>query len=91
MTETRRYVPIKKFQEISGLSYATVDHLCKSGQLRYITTESGLRRIDTQQDADSANNAAITARLEEQGRLLKALCGHLGLEVKNIGLLSHPP
>jgi predicted site-specific integrase-resolvase len=91
LTEAKRYVPLKRFQELSGLSYATVDHLCKSGQLRYITTESGLRRIDTQPDAGSAATAMISARLDEQAQLLKALCGHLGVEVKNVGFLSNVP
>ena len=64
-----------EYQRISGLSYATVNHLCNTGQLNFITTESGLKRIDTmQKDAD---NSAILEKLDAQEKMLKALCKQL--------------
>jgi len=75
---SKRFVPMAEYQRITGLSYATVNHLCESGQLR-LTTESGLKRIDTQDDG-SADATTIIKRLEEAERLLKALCGHLGVK-----------
>ena len=73
----KRFVPIRTYCELSGLSYATVDHLLKSGQVKFITTESGLRRVDTQ-EVDHAE-PAIFKKLDDHERLLKALCGHLGV------------
>jgi hypothetical protein len=61
-----------EYQRISGLSYATVNHLCNTRQLQYITTESGLRRIDTTQKG--ADNSVILEKLDAQERMLKALC-----------------
>ena len=69
----KRYVPIKKFCEISGLSYATANHMMNSGQLAYITTESGLRRIDTQHSGQS-DEAVVICRLQGIERQLNALC-----------------
>ena len=68
-----RFVTIKRFCEFSGLSYATVDHLLKSGQVPFITTESGQRRIDTQ-DGDNAEIASIKVALDQQSKMLSALC-----------------
>ena len=73
----KRFVPISRYCEISGLSYATVDHLLKSGQVPFITTESGQRRIDTR-PLDSGQGMVIS-RLSELEGLVKALCGHLGV------------
>ena len=75
----KRYIPIAEYQRLSGLSYATVNHLLKSGQLAFITTESGQRRVDTQ--PLNAGQDAVIARLEEQERLIKALCSHFGMVV----------
>jgi len=81
----KRFVPINTYCETSGLSYHTVNHMLNSGQLPYITTESGLRRVDTQ-EMGVLQNAVIVERLEaqerllgEQERLLKCLCDHLGV------------
>ena len=69
---SKRFVTIKRYQEMSGLSYATVDFMLKSGQLAYITTESGQRRVDTR--ARDADNTVILAKLDTQEKMLKALC-----------------
>ena len=76
-----RFVTIRRFQEISGLSYQTVNHLLESGQLSYITTEGGLRRIDTQAGTD-ADTGFVLRSLERQERMLAALSSHLGLKVE---------
>lgn len=77
METAKRFVPVTQYCRSSGLSYATVTHLLNSNQLAYITTESGQRRIDTQPTASERN--VVLARLEAQEKLLKALCGHLGV------------
>jgi len=73
----KRFVPISKYCEISGLSYATVNYLLKSNQLSYITTESGQRRVDTQ--PTNSGQEAVIAKLDRQDALLSALCAHLGV------------
>lgn len=67
-----RFVTIKEYCKRSGLSYATVDHMCKSGQLNYITTEAGLRRIDTKEP--SADNDVVLDKLAKTEKMLSALC-----------------
>ena len=69
----KRFVTIKRYCEITGVSYATADHMLRSGQLNYILTESGQRRIDIQSRADT-DNGAVMKELERQGRMLAALC-----------------
>jgi len=76
----KRFVPIEQYKKLSGLSYATIDYMCKSGQLRFVTTESGLRRIDTQEEGNT-DTSAIIKRLDEAEKMLKALCGHLGVKI----------
>ena len=76
--QSKQFVTLAEYQRISGLSYATVNHLCKSGQLKTITTESGLRRIDMQ-SGESCDNLALVKRLDAQARMLEALCTHLGV------------
>jgi hypothetical protein len=85
--KSKRFVTIAKYQEISGLSYATVSHLMNSGQLPYITTESGLRRVDTGATPDRAE---LIERLDRTEQILSSLCDHLGVKVvcKTGGALS---
>jgi len=71
MPQDEWYVTIKKYCQLSGLSYATVKHLIKSGQLKYITTEKGLQRIDIR---ESGNDQAVIERLNNQEKMLTALC-----------------
>ena len=73
-----RFVTIKAYCKLSGLSYATVDHLLKSGQLKYITTEGGLRRIDTQ---DTQSNKALIEHLESVRAMLAALLKQFNTQV----------
>jgi len=69
---TKRFVPIKRYCEISGLSYATVNHMLNSGQLPYITTESGQRKVDTM--THSADSNILLDKLEKTEKMLTALC-----------------
>ena len=80
MVQSKRFIPISQYCKISGLSYATVNHMLNSGQLSYVTTESGQRRVDTN-DSVNADSTAIARRLDETERLLKSLCTHLGVSV----------
>ena len=73
----KRFITINEYCKRTGLSYATVNHMLKDGQLSYITTEGGLRRIDTQNEQPSMD--VVLKRMDEQERLLKSLCGHLGV------------
>jgi hypothetical protein len=75
---SKRFVPLAEYQRLSGLSYSTVRFLCDSGQLRTIRTEGGLLRIDTKSN-ESADTTTIVKRLDDQARLLEALCAHLGV------------
>jgi predicted site-specific integrase-resolvase len=73
----KHFVTIKRYQEISGMSYATINHLLDSGQLPYITTTSGKRRVDTGASADSKDNE----RLEHVEKMLTALCRQFNTSV----------
>ena len=75
---SKRFVTIAEYQRISGLSYPTVKNALETGQLKGVKTEAGHWKIDTQ-DAGSAETAVIVKRLDEAERMLKALCGHLGV------------
>lgn len=69
--QDKRFVTIKQYCKISGLSYATVKHLMVSGQLNYITTERGLQRIDTR---EVGNEIAVLEKLDKTEKMLAALC-----------------
>lgn len=89
--QPKRFVPIKTYCELSGLSYATVDHMLNSGQLAFITTESGLRRVDTHtlDTVQGSNLNALIVRMETQERLLKQLYDAfegIGVVIKNTGI-----
>lgn len=79
MNKNKRFVPIKTYCEMSGLSYATVSHMLNSGQLQYITTESGQRRVDTQ--GDSKDEAAMHSRLNSIESAVKALCRQFNIDL----------
>ena len=84
MTETiipksKRFVTITEYQRISGLSYEAVKHMLKSGQLAYITTNSGLKRIDTQ--SNTVNAETLTKRIDTLEALMKAMCKHLNVKI----------
>lgn len=74
----KRFVTIKQYCEMSGLSYATVKHLIRSGQISYITTEGGLERIDTK---ESESEAVVLEKLEKAEKMLAALCRQLNTNV----------
>ena len=84
MTETiipksTRFVTIKRFCEIAGVSYPTAIHLMDSGQIPFVTTESGRRMVDT--GAPSDNNAIIE-RLDRNEKMLAALCRQFNVVVE---------
>jgi predicted site-specific integrase-resolvase len=81
MISNKRFVTIKEYQKIAGLSYKTVDHLLNSGQLPFITTQSGLRRVDTQPITGSTKE--LKERLDKQEQILNAICEHFG--VRGVG------
>ena len=74
-----RYVTMKEYGELIGRSYSFVDNLCKTGQVRFTTSSSGRRFIDTLDM--QGDNAAILARLDAQDRKLDALTRFFKLEV----------
>ena len=78
MNKNKRFVTIAEYQRITGLSYPTIKNALDTGQLRGIQTEAGHWKIDVN-DTGNKDATAIMEQLNEQGRLLKALCGHLGL------------
>ena len=75
----KRFVPVSEYQRISGLSYKTVMHLLRTGQLPHIETESGQCRIDTQ--VSNHGNAELKTLLEETQRQVKALCKQFNVAV----------
>ena len=74
----KRYVPIAEYQRMTGLSYPTVKNALETGQLNGIQTEAGHWKVDTA-DTSDGSISAIMERLGETERMLKALCGHLGV------------
>ena len=80
VNQNKRFVTMSKFQRDTGLSYKTVKNALDTGQLKGIMTEAGHWKIDTH-DSDSNRDAAnIVARLDEQGQMLKALCGFFKID-----------
>jgi len=79
----KRYINVAEFQRLTGLSRPTIEHGCLTGQIRAIKTETGQWRIDADSNTSSRETATILEQLSEQSRMLRALAGHLGLEVEN--------
>jgi len=75
----KRYVPISDFCKQSGLSYATVKHMLKSGQLPHILTEGGHEKIDTQSGIDAFTVLRRFDELEKRLESIDKLCKHLGV------------
>ncbi|MCL2197580.1 MAG: hypothetical protein FWB80_01525 [Defluviitaleaceae bacterium] len=76
----KRFVPVKEYQRISGLSYKTIMHMAKTGQISHIETESGQIRIDTQNPANDGVSAVMD-KLNEMQRMVYALCKQLNTVV----------
>ena len=76
--QSKRFVTIAEYQRITGLSYKTVKNALDTGQLKGIKTEAGHWKVDITDSGDKAT-VAIIEQLNEQGRLLRQLCSHLGL------------
>ena len=74
----KRFVTIAEYSRLSGLSYPTIKAALERGDLRGVRTEANFWKIDLQAES-SPDMAAIAEQLDEQGRLLRALCGHLGV------------
>ena len=74
----KQYVPIVEGQRKTGLSYKTLKYAAETGQIPAIKTESGQWKICVT-DTSNVDTASIITKLDEQQKLLKALCGHLGL------------
>jgi len=70
---SNRYVTIAEYGRITGLSYPTIKKAVEAGQLKGVQTETGKWKIDTNADMNNDRTALIN-RLDEQGRMLKALC-----------------
>ncbi|MCL2215940.1 MAG: hypothetical protein FWB91_02845 [Defluviitaleaceae bacterium] len=68
----KRFIPVSEYQRISGLSYKTVMHMIKTGQLPHIETESGQYRIDMQ--SGDIGSTFIVDKLNETQTMVKALC-----------------
>ena len=69
----KRFVTVAAYQRMTGLSYKTVMNMIKTDQVRYITTDGGNYKIDTQSDGNR-DNVSVLAALDETQRLIKALC-----------------
>jgi len=86
MTNNKRFITIAECQRITGLSYPTIKHAAESGQIKAIKTESGHWKIDItdiSQNPTDKINTQIIIQLEGHEQLLKALCGHLGVNYNN--------
>lgn len=73
-TEKKRFVSIAEYQRQSGLSYATIKHMIETGQLKYIVTEAGHERIDTQENTDTT---IICKRLDVLETIITAIAEQL--------------
>ena len=76
----KRFLSIEEYRRQHGLSYKTVNFLLDSGQLPYVKTEGGLRKIDTQ-PGNSTDNRELIERLDRQERAISALIRHLGVKI----------
>jgi hypothetical protein len=76
--KAKRFIPVATYARERGLSIPTVNHLCESGQINFITTESGQRRIDTREK--EPEQKALYDRLESVERLLTALCRQFNIK-----------
>ena len=74
----KRFVTIAEYQRQTGLSYPTVKNGIETGQIRAIKTEGGNYKIDLQAD-NNTELSAVIERLDQNARLLNALCSHLGV------------
>jgi len=81
----KRYVTIAEYQRQTGLSYATVRHMCNTGQIKYITCEGGNRKIDTMSGVDLKmiieRLDCSDKKLDKSEKLLTALCKQLNTNV----------
>ena len=75
----KRYTTIAQYQRATGLSYQTIKYGLESGQIRGVRTACGNWKIDTEADTHP-DISVITQQLDSQGRMLRALCGHLGVQ-----------
>ncbi|GHU52719.1 hypothetical protein AGMMS49975_09090 [Clostridia bacterium] len=80
-----RFIPVGRYCEITGISYATVNYLLKTGQLNFIITENEQVEIDTQENG----NTEIKTILEKLSNIEKmitalcdSLCDYIKLQVK---------
>ena len=78
MNKSKRFVSIAEYSKLTGLSYPTVKNALETKQIKGVQTEAGHWKIDIS-DTGNKDTVAIMEQLNEQGRLLKALCRHLGL------------
>ena len=81
INQPREYVPVStamKIKPYKGMSRPTILHGLETGRIKGIKTETGHWRVFIG-DAEDTSTTAIVEQLNEQGRLLKALCGHLGV------------
>jgi len=76
----KRYCTIAEYQRRTGLSYQTIKNAAETGQLIAIRTESGHWKIDTQSGINT-EAAELVNRIDEQYKLLKSLCQHLGVAI----------
>jgi hypothetical protein len=76
----KRYITVAAFQRMNGLSYKTVMHMIKTGQVRYISTSGGNYKIDMQSNMMQRNEDYYDDLMETQ-RLVKALCRQFNVAI----------
>ena len=76
--QQKRFVSEAEAVRHYGISRPTLRQGIKDGIFKAVQTEAGHYRVDISDTGDKAT-AAIMERLDEQGQLLKALAGHLGI------------
>ena len=76
----KRFVPVSEYQRTTGLSYKTVMHMLRTGQIKHIVTESGQYRIDTH-ETTAQGNSDMKNMLEETQRQVQALCKQFNVAV----------
>jgi len=82
MTKTenrRRFVSIEEYRRNTGFSYKTVNHLLETGQIPYITTEGGYRKVDTLPGGD-VSYKELTEKLDRLERAVCAMAKHFGVK-----------
>ena len=73
LPKEKRFVSMKAYQDMTGLSYKTLKYMVDSGQIKHVYTEAGICKIDTHADSNT-DISQVMDKLNEMQKLVIALC-----------------